>query len=66
MSPAQMRMALAHALHYARHRRSFGKWLVEHPLMANVLADPALESEAATTSALRVAHAVDAAELDPR
>lgn len=65
-SAAQMRMALAQALHYARHRRSFGKRLVEHPLMANVLADLALESEAATTFALRVARAVDAAELDPR
>lgn len=49
-----------------RHRRSFGKRLVEHPLMTNVLAALALESEAATTFALRVAHAVDAAELDPR
>jgi len=65
-SAAQMRMALAQALHYARHRRSFGQRLVEHPLMANVLADLALESEAATTFALRVAHAVDAAALDPR
>jgi putative acyl-CoA dehydrogenase len=64
-SAAQMRMALAQALHHARHRRSFGKRLVEHPLMANVLADLALESEAATTFALRVAGAVDAAGHDP-
>jgi putative acyl-CoA dehydrogenase len=63
-SAAQMRMALAQALHHARHRRSFGKRLVEHPLMANVLADLALESEAATTFAFRVAWAVDAAGHD--
>ena len=63
-SAAQMRMALAQALHHARHRRSFGKRLVEHPLMANVLSDLAIESEAATTLAMRVAGAVDAAGHD--
>ncbi len=62
---AQMRMALAQALHHARQRRSFGKRLVEHALMANVLADLAIESEAATVFALRVARAVDAAPRDP-
>jgi len=62
---AQMRMAMAQALHHARHRRSFGRPLVEHPLMANVLADLALESEAATRFALRVARAVDRAAIDP-
>lgn len=64
-SAAQMRMALAQALHHARHRHSFGKRLVEHPLMANVLSDLAIESEAATTLAMRVAGAVDAAGHDP-
>ena len=64
-SAAEMRMALAQALHHARHRRTFGKALVEHPLMANVLVDLAIESEAATTFALRVARAVDAAPRDP-
>jgi putative acyl-CoA dehydrogenase len=63
---AEMRMALAQALHHARHRVAFGKRLVEHPLMANVLVDLALESEAATMFALRVARAVDAAPHDPR
>ena len=63
-SAAQMRMALAQALHHARHRYSFGKRLVEHPLMANVLSDLAIESEAATTLAMRVAHAVDRAPQD--
>ncbi|WP_429002715.1 acyl-CoA dehydrogenase family protein [Xanthomonas sacchari] len=61
---AQMRMALAQALHHARHRIAFGKRLVEQPLMRNVLADLALESEAATAFALRVARAVDAADTD--
>ena len=64
-SAAEMRMALAQALHHARHRAAFGKPLVEHPLMRNVLADLALESEAATAFALRVARAVDAAPQDP-
>ena len=64
-SAAEMRMALAQALHHARHRVAFGKWLADHPLMRNVLADLALESEAATAFALRVARAVDTAARDP-
>ncbi|MFT3721213.1 isovaleryl-CoA dehydrogenase [Pseudorhodoferax sp.] len=56
-----MRQALALALHHAGQRRAFGKRLVEQPLMRNVLADLALESEAATALALRLAHAVDRA-----
>ncbi len=63
-SAAQMRMALAQALHHARHRQAFGRYLVEQPLMANVLADLAVESEAATALWARVAQAVDAAPLD--
>ncbi|MET4618544.1 putative acyl-CoA dehydrogenase [Stenotrophomonas sp. 2619] len=58
---AEMRMALAQAVHHTRHRTSFGKRLCDHPLMANVLADLAMESEAATTFAIRVAGAVDRA-----
>ncbi len=65
-SAAEMRRALVEAIHHARHRRSFGKLLVDQPLMRNVLADLALESEAATTFALRVARAVDASGRDPR
>jgi putative acyl-CoA dehydrogenase len=65
-SAAEMRMALAQALHHARHRTTFGKPLVEHALMRNVLADLALESEAATAFGLRVARAVDAAPQEPR
>src|SRR4029078_13294608 len=42
-----IRAAFMSALHHARQRTTFGRRLVEHPLMANVLADVALESEAA-------------------
>ncbi|MGH8089721.1 MAG: acyl-CoA dehydrogenase family protein, partial [Stenotrophomonas sp.] len=61
---AEMRMALAQALHHTRHRSSFGRRLCDHPLMANVLADLAIESEAATAFAMRVARAVDLAPHD--
>ncbi|MET4679227.1 isovaleryl-CoA dehydrogenase [Stenotrophomonas rhizophila] len=63
---AEMRMALAQALHHTRHRSSFGTRLSEHPLMANVLADLAIESEAATVFAMRVARAVDQSAADPQ
>ena len=63
-SAATVRMATAQAIHHARHRRAFGKRLVEHALMRNVLADLALESEAATALSLRVAGAVDRAPRD--
>src|SRR3546814_550486 len=62
---AQMRMALAHAIHHCRYRRTFGKRLLEHPLMANVLADLAIEAEAALALAMRLARAVDVAPNDP-
>jgi putative acyl-CoA dehydrogenase len=54
-----MRAALTHALHHARGRAAFGKPLAEQPLMQNVLADLALESEAATAFALRLARCFD-------
>jgi putative acyl-CoA dehydrogenase len=63
-SAAEMRMALAQAIHHCRHRRAFGKRLVEQPLMRNVLADLAIESEAALALSMRVARAVDAAPHD--
>ncbi len=62
---AQVRMALVQALHHARHRVAFGRVLAAHPLMANVLADLAVESEAATVFAIEVAAAVEAAQADP-
>jgi len=60
-----MRMALVHAIHHARGRRAFGKLLVDQPLMRNVLADLALESEAAMRLSMRVARSIDAAPRDP-
>ncbi|MEO8625043.1 MAG: isovaleryl-CoA dehydrogenase, partial [bacterium] len=60
-----MRQALVQAVHHTLHRRAFGKRLVEQPLMRNVLADLALESEAATALALRVARSIDASPRDP-
>jgi putative acyl-CoA dehydrogenase len=64
-SASIMRQALVQAVHHTRHRRAFGKALIDQPLMRNVLADLALESEAATALALRVARAVDASPRDP-
>lgn len=61
-SAAGMRAALVQAVHHARHRSAFGRRLIDQPLMGNVLADLALESEAATTLALRLAGAVDRAQ----
>jgi len=63
---AEMRMALAQALHHTRHRTAFGRRLCDQPLMANVLADLAIESEAATAFSMRVARAVDQAAHDAR
>ena len=58
-SAALMRQALVQAWHHARHRRAFGKLLADQALMRNVIADLALESEAATALAFRVARSVD-------
>ncbi len=63
-SAALMRQALVQALHHTRHRHAFGRRLIEQPLMRNVLADLALESEAATALTFRVARAIDASERD--
>jgi putative acyl-CoA dehydrogenase len=61
-SAATVRAALTQAIHHTRHRRAFGALLADQPLMQNVLADLALESEAATALAIRLAAAVDAGE----
>jgi putative acyl-CoA dehydrogenase len=61
-----MRAGLHQAIHHARHRHAFGKSLAAQPLMANVLADLALESEAATLLAFRLARAFDASAVDAR
>jgi len=65
-SAGLMRQALAQALHHARHREVFGRRLVEQPLMRNVLADLAIESEAATALMLRLARAYDLGGSDER
>lgn len=54
-----MRQGLALALNHTSQRQAFGKRLIEQPLMRNVLADLALESEAATALAIRLARAFD-------
>lgn len=59
-----MRQALSLALNHVGQRKAFGKTIVDHPLMRNVVADLALESEAATALAMRLAKAFDARE-DP-
>ncbi|MCX4820073.1 acyl-CoA dehydrogenase family protein [Streptomyces sp. NBC_01142] len=59
-SAALMRQAVAQAIHHTAYRSAFGGLLIDKPLMRNVLADLALESEAATTLALRLAAAYDA------
>ncbi|MBP2471719.1 putative acyl-CoA dehydrogenase [Crossiella equi] len=59
---AGMRAAVVQAVHHASHRRAFGQTLVEAPLMATVLADLVVESEAATTMGLRLAGATDRAQ----
>jgi len=64
-SAALMRGASAQAIHHATYRHTFGKALIDQPLMQNVLADLALESEAAMTLLVRLARAVDRAAADP-
>jgi putative acyl-CoA dehydrogenase len=56
---AGMRLGLVQATHHAAHRTAFGGYLLDAPLMRNVLADLAIESEAATTVAMRLAAATD-------
>ncbi|MFW2242112.1 acyl-CoA dehydrogenase family protein [Rhodococcus opacus] len=58
-STAGMRQSVAEAVWHARHRSAFGKVLADQPAMTSVLADLALESEAATVTALRLARAHD-------
>jgi putative acyl-CoA dehydrogenase len=61
-SAATVRAALTQGIHHARHRRAFGALLADQPLMQNVLADLAVESEAATALAVRLAAALDGGE----
>jgi putative acyl-CoA dehydrogenase len=65
-SAGLMRMALAQALHHARHRVVFDKPLAEQPMMTAVLADMALEVEGAVALVMRLCRAFDLAPHDPR
>jgi putative acyl-CoA dehydrogenase len=58
----QLRGGLSQAMHHTRHRAAFGRTLIDQPLMRNVLADLAIESEAATTLMLRLAGGYDRGE----
>ncbi len=65
-SAALMRQALVQAIHHARHRRAFGRLLIDQPLMRNVLADLTLESQAATLLMVRLARSFDRRASDPQ
>jgi putative acyl-CoA dehydrogenase len=58
-SAGMMRQSLVQSVHHARHRKTFGALLIDQPLMQTVLADLAVESEAATALAMRLARAFD-------
>ncbi|OYN76928.1 acyl-CoA dehydrogenase family protein [Mycolicibacterium sphagni] len=60
-SATSMRSGLTRAVHHAQHRKAFGAYLIDQPLMRNVIADLAVEAEAATIVAMRMAGATDAA-----
>ncbi|WP_418315087.1 acyl-CoA dehydrogenase family protein [Piscinibacter sakaiensis] len=64
-SAAFIRQALVQSLAYTRQRKAFGKVLAEQPLMRAVLADLALESEAALVLTMRLAAAFERDD-DPR
>ena len=59
-----LRACVAQATHHARHRQAFGGYLIDKPLMRHVLADLAIESEAATALMVRLAAATDASAQD--
>ena len=60
-SATSMRTGLTRAIHHTQHRKAFGAYLIDQPLMRNVLADLAVEAEAATIVAMRMAGATDRA-----
>jgi putative acyl-CoA dehydrogenase len=60
-SATSMRTGLTRAIYHAQHRKAFGAYLIDQPLMRNVLADLAVEAEAATMVAMRMAGATDRA-----
>ena len=60
-SATSMRAGVTQAMHHAQYRKVFGAYLIDQPLMRNVLADLAVEAEAATIVAMRMAGATDSA-----
>ena len=64
-SAGLMRLALANAIHHCRHRTVFERKLVDQPIMQQVLADVALDVEAATALSFRLCRSFDRAD-DPR
>ncbi|MBY4896668.1 acyl-CoA dehydrogenase family protein [Cupriavidus sp. AU9028] len=64
-SAGLLRAALVQAIHHTRHRSAFGRLLADQPLMRNVLADLALESEAAMLLMMTLGHAFEQAGSDP-
>ncbi|MEK9969466.1 MAG: acyl-CoA dehydrogenase family protein [Ferrovibrio sp.] len=64
-STGLLRGAVSQALHHVTHRRAFQRHLIDQPLMTNVVADLAIESEAATMLSMRLARAFDRADEDP-
>ena len=58
-SSAGMRMAVSQAIDHCRQRKAFGAFLIDQPLMTAVLADLAIEAEAALTLTMRIARALD-------
>ncbi|WP_297826773.1 acyl-CoA dehydrogenase family protein [Mycobacterium sp.] len=60
-SATSMRTGLTRAIYHAQHRKAFGAYLIDQALMRNVLADLAVEAEAATIVAMRMAGATDKA-----
>lgn len=63
-SSGLMRQALSQAVHHTSNRRAFQRSLVDLPLMRNVIADLAVESEAMMWMSMRLAHALDRSETD--
>ena len=63
-SSSIMSLAVQQALHHTKSRKAFGKQLNQQPLMQNVLADLALEAEAALAISMRIANALDNQEVD--
>ncbi len=64
-SAGLMRMALVQAVHHCRHRNVFQKCLADQPMMRAVLADMALDVEAAVALSMRLSRALDRAATDP-